>query len=541
MRKRIARLLCIAIVFCMVAVWLIPSQKVSAAGSTLEIYVAYFGQSYAEPVLKATFSKSQLEALGAHSAHYTSVDKGGFSACADVYGVDLSEVLDAAGVNYWSASSLNFRTSDHTAGYTTLSVSYLFGTRYVFPELPLYYGKPEGENARRFADPSDPNVTEVEVIDMLWSSAYSVPTMLAFSENYRRAEDFTVFDGGELSSDQAFRLFIGQTKPNEAVSSNLAAYVESIVVLFPGPPVLSTDESELSLEIGQDYKVRVNVGNTDSDLMADVLSKLKWESDNSSIVSVDQDGQLTVRGNGTATITVYAEGYYDGNGNKVSLSITINAGNGENLGDGGDGTGSGTGSGSGSGAGEGSGTGTGTGDADDEESDDSGSGTGGEAQKPDNNGSTGATKPAETPSDEETESGNGSSDEPTEPEDEPVQKPDESASDDPEEPDDPASDAPEESDEELYVSENQSSTDIQTAQKPAQAQSQGLKVSKLILEGSQTQDSASDGAGSSGYEGGSEAILMVQENPLMIFTIVMSIVFFLCGGAWKYLIFKREI
>lgn len=561
MRNKIKRLSCAVIALCLIMVWFVPAQEVSAAGDTLTIYVAYFGQSYAQPLEKATFTRAELEAMGAHSAFFTSVDGAKFCACADVYGVDLGTVLAAAGVNYWNASSLNFRTMDHTAGYATLSISYLFGTRYAFPELPLYYGTPEGEYDRRFADPENPDVPQEDIINMLWANAVSVPTMLAFSENYSRNADFSPFNGGEMSSDSAFRLFIGQTAPNEAVSRDLAAYVQSIVVLFPGPPVLTTDETELELEIGEDYRVRVNVGQTDELLMQDVLNSLQWESSDSSIVSVDQNGQLTVHGNGTATITVYAGDYYDAGGNRVSLSIEINAGNGENLGGGGSGTGEGTGDGGGSGENEGTGDGSGSGEG--EEPDQSG-GSGGDSESGGSGGGT-SEEPTEAPGEEATQPTESAPavtpdpqpTQPTQPDPEPTTPSTEATEpeateppgEDPTEPttaptqpddsDQPDSDDPAEEDEELYITDQETDADL-SAEQPRL--SSGLKVQKIILSGSGAESSAqSSSAEAAGYEGGSEAMLLVEKNPLMVFTIVMAIVLFLSGGAVKYLLFRREL
>lgn len=518
MRKSITRLICVIITVCLIAVCFLPAPEVSAAGDTLDIYVAYFGQSYIQPILKRSFTRAELESLGAYTAHFTSVDGGGFSAGADVYGVNLADVLSAAGINYWAASTLNFRTADHTSGYTSLSVGYLFGGRYSFPLLSQYYGTLPGEVVPRFADPENPDIPENEIIDMLWANAVSVSTMLAFSENYGRADDFSPFDGGAQNSEKAYRLFVGQTVPNEAVSSNLASWVESIVVLFPGPPVLSTDENDLNLEIGADYKVRVNVDGGDDLLVQDVLSRLKWESSDSSIVSVDQDGQLTVHQKGTATITVYAEDYYNAGGSKVSLSITINAGTGENLGTGGEGTGGGTGDGSGNGESDGTGDGEESGNGDETESGDTGNGDGSagdSAADPTQPGDSSATEPSEPSGDDAAE--------PAE------TQPQQSESGDPDDP---------EEDEELYISENQSDTEMK---EPDSTASKGLKVKKLILSGSRSQDSPAESAGASGYEGGSEAMLLVEENPLMTFTIIMAIVLFLWGGAWKYIIFRREI
>lgn len=75
-RKIFLRLLCVLTSLCLLLAWIPTVGQVSAATDSLTLYVAYWGQSYAQPVEKAKYSISQLKDLGTQEVFYTAVDRG---------------------------------------------------------------------------------------------------------------------------------------------------------------------------------------------------------------------------------------------------------------------------------------------------------------------------------------------------------------------------------------------------------------------------------------------------------------------------------
>ncbi|MDR1821043.1 MAG: Ig-like domain-containing protein, partial [Oscillospiraceae bacterium] len=147
----------------------------------------------------------------------------------------------------------------------------------------------------------------------------------------------------------------------------------AVYCTFSGKPELTTDEPNLKLKLGNDYRVTVNVAAEDSLLNDYVRENLVWSSNNTEAVEVDMYGNLKVKATGTAEITVtYGE---------AVLTITVTAGD-ENI----DGTGS-------EGDGE-TGNGTDTNPGDDGTDSPSGEGDSGDNSGEQPNGST---KPAPKP------------------------------------------------------------------------------------------------------------------------------------------------
>lgn len=525
MKRKLMRLMCLLVVFCILAAWYVPGARVEASGNTLKVYVAYWGQNHAQPILKETFSRGELAGLGTVTVQYTAYDKGSFCRYADAEGVLLTDVLYAANIDFWSADSLHFYTTDEPGGYETpYYLSYLFANRYSFPLLSQYYGTRNG-----FYDAENPDMSEEEIVEYITTQCETVPVMLALRDNYSRVDPYSVFEGGDMYSDNSFHLLFGQKSPTDQTSSCHAKWIESIVVLYDHYPELTTDETQLNLTRDNNgYKVEVSLSNEDVDpaLVKDVLGSLQWSSSDSSIVSLEpgENGvcYLSIHGPGSVTVSVTSDKYYDAGGGRLSLSITIEVGDDEEFGNGsGEGTGSGDGTGSGSGSGEGSGTGTGSGSQEGED-DSSGTGSGGEEGAQGQEEGTTGEQPTQTPGAYEE------ADEPADPTTEAVTNETE-----------PEEQQSEQPTEELYLTPNDGSTNVDPEPiQPQTPKTRTLNVQKLLMNGA---DAEAQAGQSSGYEGGSQAQILFEENPLMTFTAVIAVLLFLMGGLVEYIIFKREI
>ena len=93
--------------------------------------------------------------------------------------------------------------------------------------------------------------------------------------------------------------------------------------------MLSADETDLSLTVGSDHALHVSVSAEDVLLDDFVSGHIVWSSSDESVVRVDQNGNLTPVGEGTATVTASY--------GSAEATVTVRVGGGS-----GDGQGSGT-------------------------------------------------------------------------------------------------------------------------------------------------------------------------------------------------------
>ena len=361
-------------------------ETASATTDSITVKVGYFGGPYYE---KTVLTISDLERLEERHEQYTFLDRGGFLAYADAYGYALMDVLEMAGVDVQSISRCHFKTEDSYGGYfVSMDADTLFWSdRYAFPTLSEYYGRLPWEIRRQITDP-----------DAVWSSAVMVPAMLSRYDNYSRVSEFRPYDPDDYdyTGEKGLRLFFGQTAPDTVNANQMAKYVYEIDVEFGGAPTINVDQDQLKLKVGSDYRVQVSVTSSDEIITQAVLQGLEWSSSDESVVTVDQNGQITVVGKGAASITVrstvYDSRWSDAYGGMKAATIHIVAGDDENLSGGGTGTGDGSGTGSGGDSGTGdSGTGdsgTGVDDGSDQSGTENGNdpGTGGSGDVNDSHG-----------------------------------------------------------------------------------------------------------------------------------------------------------
>ena len=300
------------------------SAQADAVTDTIGVYIGYFGWSEDQYVEKATYHWTELDdwyggKLDTHEVVY-SYYNGSRTYLARGRGFYVRDLLEYAGVDLNSIASIDFFTKDHSNGaYRSFTKKALFDTpRYYFPYLA--------------ANEETGELYSADGGDDLWVGAQQVEAMLAL-EDYTQWDavgvDFEALSDSSLySTGSRFHLFFGQASPQEKGTSSAAKYVYKILVTFAGAPVLSTDETDLSLTVGSDHALHVSVSAEDVLLDDYVSGHIVWSSSDESIVRVDENGNLTPVSDGTATVTAsYGS-------SKTSVTVRVGGGSGDGQGDG---------------------------------------------------------------------------------------------------------------------------------------------------------------------------------------------------------------
>ena len=326
---------------CVAAAMIGALQSVDASAvDKLTIKIGYYGWSPSDYVEKAVFSASELYDMGCVTSDYSYWDGSKRVAIDSSMGVPLSTILDAAGIDQSSIANLDFWTADSGSGaFTSFTWQQLLGTkRYYFNNLPAYFSYDDGGNV-------------VCDTDGAWNEARRVSPMMALEENWIWYEIGTQDAAGtdNYGTANRFRLNFGQTDPTEKRTFNSAKMVHTIYVMFSGAPVLTSNETNITGKVGSTHQLQVTAAAADEALEGVVQNNVVWSSSDSSIVQVDEYGNLTFKKEGTAVITAESGGSV--------VEFTIKVGDEEKKSDsasapaGGNGNGNGTGNGKGKGNG----------------------------------------------------------------------------------------------------------------------------------------------------------------------------------------------
>ena len=293
------RLLARAFLLSTLCALLCVSAQADAVTDTIGVYIGYFGWSEDEYVEKATYHWTELDdwyggALDTHEVVY-SYYSGSRTYLALGRGFYIRDLLEYAGVDLNSIASIDFFTKDHRNGaYRSFTKRSLFDTpRYYFP----YLAANEETGALYAYDGGDD----------LWIGAQQTEAMLAL-EDYTQwdavgVEFEALADASLYSTGSRFHLFYGQASPEEKGTSSAAKYVYKILITFSGTPVLTNEETELALKVGSDHAMHIGVSAEDELLNEYVAGNIVWTSSDERVVRVDENGNLTPVGSGTATVT----------------------------------------------------------------------------------------------------------------------------------------------------------------------------------------------------------------------------------------------
>jgi hypothetical protein len=254
------------------------------AADSLTVTVGYFGGPYYE---KAVFTLDEMRAMNVVYADYTFIDNMPSVVIDHVAGVPLADLTEAAGIDLAGVQSFNFWTRDKQgAYYTSLTKRFLIDTpRYCYYSLPDNFDYDAGAgNAYATRD------------------GVPVPAMLALADDWNRVLAGASFgsDYLNLNANTRFRLVFGQTDARTRTASNSAKWVHTIEITLGGAPTIVMDESVLELEVGSLFRSEARLSAADPAIAEN--AKLAWSSSDPSVATVDENGEIAVRAEGSATI-----------------------------------------------------------------------------------------------------------------------------------------------------------------------------------------------------------------------------------------------
>lgn len=359
-----------------------PSQEAKGYDSVenLEVTVGYYGmQELGEEYnyLKKSFSLSDLERMGTSRAVYTSINRGNTPETIEAEGVWLTDIMGAAGVDMGEVDWYNFFTQDNTS-YTPATKAWstedLFYDRYTYYEaFQQVIDEYQSHDPEDFQDETVRSnyITLNTIFDYTspshytaWAESFAEPAepMLALHYRSDRWKGYVparmAFDFSNLNDCDPY-LFFGQAGTSDQTRQYHAQMIYRIHIWYDGAPEITVNADALEGETGTEGMVEVTVDTPDETLSAGILDGLQYESSDSSVATVDENGNIAIQGEGAADITVSY-------GGKVYGSMSV-SGTGKKTEDEeeneekGNGSGNGTGNGdSGSGGGPGNTNGQGS-------------------------------------------------------------------------------------------------------------------------------------------------------------------------------------
>lgn len=322
MKKRIAAVICALALVLGQAVFVVPvngAESSGIPGEVLSVRVQYAGEREDKIREKVSFTKDELNGMGAAVYRYTNVTDVGTVLQIVAVGPPLLNVIEAANIDSNSIKMITFKTTD---GYSrNFDVGkHLTSTRYYYPHLPKNYER-------------DSDAMTLVPLEGSLADAQQVPSILALQSESTKNPSRELSED-EMDLDEAFRFCLGQTPLIEGIETvpgydggdvnamDSAQFIYGMDITLYGSPVkgikLSVDDTDL--KVGSEKKISAIIEG--DELFADefgfTADDLTWSSSAPDIVAVSEDGTIVVLKEGTAVITATAP-------NGMTASVTINA------------------------------------------------------------------------------------------------------------------------------------------------------------------------------------------------------------------------
>jgi hypothetical protein len=209
-----------------------------------------------------------------------------------VAGVRLADIMDAAGIDLNSIETFYFWTRDKQSDYyTSYSKTALIDTpRYCYYSLPDNFDDEEGT-----------------ANDLATSYGEPVDTVIALADDWNRTIAGATFgsDYLNLNTNTRFRLVFGQTDAVTHTANRSAKWIHEIVVELGGAPTITLDTPNLEGEVGSVLRTEAGV-TADSAVIEN--EAVTWTSADESIATVDENGNITIVGEGETTVTAQFAG-----------------------------------------------------------------------------------------------------------------------------------------------------------------------------------------------------------------------------------------
>ena len=296
------------------------------ASEQLEIWVGYNDDRNKTYTHLKTFQQSELEKMRQRHV-YTFIDNLPCTIVDPAEGVELTDILDACGIDVDDVKNFRFWTSDvPNTPYQTLTKAFLLDTpKYYFPCITDNWELVEGG----FYDPTAgySGSSDIYFPDSVAAAAYAVevPPMLAFRDRWQR-----VFSGesGDTSFSNLvdavrYRLVFGHpgnlgSAHPEHTASRSAKWIYRMDVTLNGSPQAVTkvtlDKTTATIKVGSTAQLTATISPSKA-----ANKNVTWSSSDTAVATVSDTGLVTAVAPGTATVTVTTA---DG-GKTATCAVTV--------------------------------------------------------------------------------------------------------------------------------------------------------------------------------------------------------------------------
>lgn len=194
---RILAIICMALVMLSQLFFVLPAiSYAETAGDVLVVRVQYYGESGNKIREKASFTRAELEAMGAETHYYSNVTRVGTVMSMAARGPKVMTIIDKAGIDANSIQNITFRTTDgYTRNFTV--GKHMTATKYYYPNLSSCYERNDDGNA---LTPTEGALEGRE----------TVPAILALEFGESKAQG-THAEDLDMSQNKSYRFCMGQS------------------------------------------------------------------------------------------------------------------------------------------------------------------------------------------------------------------------------------------------------------------------------------------------------------------------------------------